>query len=89
MNEEQLEKQMKKVIKLNKAFQTEDAKFTENVKKFFNLTDEQEERLFTTFDDIVDALQYATGNISWNMFKKHVEEINIKIIVKGGHKVNG
>ena len=78
MNEKDLEKQMKDVIKFNKKFQTLDTKFTDNVQKYFSLSDEQIEDLFTNYDDIVDTLQYATGNISWNQFKKHVNKVKIK-----------
>jgi len=75
MNEKELEKQMKKVIQLNREFQKEDFSFTKNIKIFFKLSDEQTEKLFTDFDDIVDSLQYATGSITWNIFKKHIEKV--------------
>ena len=78
MDEVELEKQMKEVIKANKKFQDLDSKFTNNVNKYFGLSSEQSDYLFTTFDDIVDTLQYATGNISWNTFRKHIDETKKK-----------
>jgi hypothetical protein len=83
VDETDLEKQMKVVIKANRNFQKKDAEFTSNVVKYFNLSDDEKDYLFSTFDDIVDTLQYATGNISWTTFKKHVSETKEKHSKKG------
>ena len=81
MKEKELQKLFQDTLKVSRRFHDLDSKFTKSVEEFYNLSDEQKERLFDN-DGIVDPMQYATGKITWREFKRYVKEVKLKCQLK-------
>ena len=74
MEEKELKKLFQEALKAVRNFYDADKKFGDAVKKYFKLNDKQFEKLMDS-DGIVDPMQYATGSITWNEFKRYVKEV--------------
>ena len=74
MEEKELQKLFQETLRACRKFHDLDSKFTNAVKEWYNLTDEQQSRLLDN-DGIVDPMQYATGRINWREFKSYVKEV--------------
>lgn len=73
-NEKDLQKIFQEVLKACRQFHDVDTKFTNAVKEFYKLNENQTETLFD-FDAIVDPMQYAVGKITWREFKRYVKKV--------------
>jgi len=81
VTQKQIERAMKQAIDTIRIARNAGIKFDKLAGEYFDIDDFS--AIYSNHDELVDPLQYATSNLTWNQLCKTVEQYKLELKQKG------